>query len=397
MAGTARVLVKIGDKVVTVAKKIPNGTVVELIQSDDGVRTQMATGTIQTDTSAPPPPPPDPTKPPTVSAGEDLTVKEETLVKIDGKASADVGAIIVLCEWFQVRGPMVSVTQDENDDTNMSFITPAVEEGMLEYELEFMLRVKDDKGSTTEDHMKVIVTKDNVIIPPPPPPTDDVLWDSNRDGHWNNGQARTVTDEEGDQNADGKGIYMAASGNPKLEILGNGEANLVLDPGHGRFYGKACNYDAALVGEFCFRDKNADNRTLKIRNRHQMGGDCKNRQGLSGASIGLDGKGGFKFESCHNFHENSIPFSVGKALEIGKWYQDRFVTKDSPNGKDILLEYWFAEAGQELKLIKTGKYANAPAEYLNKAQFEQNSEFWERGNNTKPTKIGLRNVQLLKV
>ena len=68
------------------------------------------------------------------------------------------------------------------------------------------------------------------------PPDDKVLYDSNRDGKWDNGKKRTVVKSEGDIKANGKGLYMAASGSPQLEIQGDGEAWLVTKPGFGRFY-----------------------------------------------------------------------------------------------------------------------------------------------------------------
>ena len=91
------------------------------------------------------------------------------------------------------------------------------------------------------------------------PPDDKVLYDSNRDGKWDNGKKRTVVKSEGDIKANGKGLYMAASGNPQLEIQGDGEAWLVTKPGFGRFYVAANNYNARLEFEFNIMAGSVDN------------------------------------------------------------------------------------------------------------------------------------------
>ena len=68
------------------------------------------------------------------------------------------------------------------------------------------------------------------------PPEDNILYDSNK--YWNDGKARTVGKggHDGDIKANGKGIFTAASGSPKVEIDGKGMATLITQPGYGRFF-----------------------------------------------------------------------------------------------------------------------------------------------------------------
>ena len=98
------------------------------------------------------------------------------------------------------------------------------------------------------------------------PPTGDVLWDSNI--HLKTGQAFKVTGTYGSQEPDGKGVFMAASGSPRLIVDADGTFHLEADAGHGRVYIKARNYNAMMEGELMFEDDVIRNTTLRLRSRH---------------------------------------------------------------------------------------------------------------------------------
>ena len=104
------------------------------------------------------------------------------------------------------------------------------------------------------------------------PPDDKVLYDSNK--YWNDGKARTVGKggHDGDIKANGKGIFTAASGSPKVEIDGKGTATLITQPGYGRFYLCVCNFNAQLDFDFCIQSGSVDNMSIKGRCRPPVRG-----------------------------------------------------------------------------------------------------------------------------
>jgi hypothetical protein len=126
-------------------------------------------------------------------------------------------------------------------------------------------------------------------IPPSPTPTPTpagLLWDSNINGKWNDGVKRTITTPQGTNKPDDKSIFVAASGSPKLVIDGDGTAHLVSGTG-------------------------CDNLSIRLRSRHNEGGDPVNRFGGHGWSIDTKGAVSFKTEDYHNVHSNSHDFNSG--------------------------------------------------------------------------------------
>jgi hypothetical protein len=213
------------------------------------------------------------------------------------------------------------------------------------------------QGSITEPAPRQFGT-----IPPPPPPNPPpieppvtptgVLWDSNIHGKWNDGSKRTITVKQGGQTPDDKSIFVAASGSPKLVIDGDGVAHLV--GGTGVF----------------------DNLSLKLRCRHQEGGDCSNRFGGYGASIDRSSID-MKTETCHNIHTNSASKSHGVSIKNGEWHNVEFECKgDIPSFK-------FSVDGS-VKMEHSDK--NPPAG-SDKATLDKNSYFWIRGNNSDHPRI----------
>lgn len=223
---------------------------------------------------------------------------------------------------------------------------------------------------------------------PTPEPATGVLWDSNRDGKWNNGIKRTVEDSEGSIKPDGKGVECRASGNPKLVIDGDGVAHLVTGSGE------------------------CEDLSLKLRSRHNEDGDCAERFGGFGCSV--DRKSiGMKTESCHNNHENSKSASHGLSIKNNEWHKVRFECKDGDNAVNFEC---FIDGDSKLK----HSHKNPAPAYVDKAKFAQNSYLWIRSNNSDHGRIyvyatnydsalelefkfdggnsiGLRNVQLIAI
>jgi hypothetical protein len=235
------------------------------------------------------------------------------------------------------------------------------------------------------------------ITPPEPPIVEGkVLWDSNIDGKWNDGNKRVVLKSEGDIKPNGKGLWMAASGKPKLEIIGDGSSNLICEPGHGRFYVAACNFNSKLLFEFAL-SKETDNLSLKLRSRHQQGEACENRFGGYGCSISVD-EVGCKREDCHNLHSNSKSKDLPERLKTDTWYKGAFSVFNSEDNKKVnyLAELDFNN-GKGLIPVLTHSDPSPKAYMMNKDSFDKVSYFWMRQNNEEKATIRLRNVQLIEV
>ena len=243
---------------------------------------------------------------------------------------------------------------------------------------------------------KVTFTPEGIppISPLPPIVEGAVIYDSNVNGKWNNGEKRTVTKTEGDIKPNGKGLWMAASGKPRLEILGDGSANLICDPGHGRFYVAACNFNARLELEFAL-SKESDNLSLKLRSRHQQGGDCENRFGGYGCSISLTDVG-MKREDCHNIHSNSKSKDLPQRLKTDTWYGAKFsVFNDKENKKVNYLCQTDFKDGKGFIPVLSHVDPSPKAYMMNKESFKQASYFWVRQNNEEKATIRVRNLKLI--
>ena len=226
---------------------------------------------------------------------------------------------------------------------------------------------------------------------------DNLSYDSNTDGKWNNGHPRTVRVIDTDcprPFTGGKGLVMHASGNPQLEIDGEGTAILVCQPGHGRFYTDVCNYNSVIEYEINFMDTNVENSTCQSRSRHQEGGPPQNRFGGLGAKISPV-EVGLKIEKFHNEHESGVKKSLAIKLEIGKWYKVRYTVTDNADSTAInqKLELDYAD-GEGYKTVLENKKINPPAYYVDRKSFEKKSYYWLRMNNSKTGKVGFRNIKL---
>ena len=227
--------------------------------------------------------------------------------------------------------------------------------------------------------------------------SQQLLYESNRDGKWNDGQARVVKAADGDINPNGKGLEMHASGNPQLEIDGKGTATLVCQPGHGRAYVFVKNYNGILEEEVMF-DANVENHTIQTRSRHQEGGAGPNRFGGLSAKISPVDVG-LKIEKFHNEHLADTEKNLEKKLELGKWYKVRYTFNDTADGKGIFqkLELDYNDGAGFKEVISQTTTSGIEPYFQDKASFEKNSYFWLRMNNTKPGRLGFRNLKLTKL
>lgn len=288
--------------------------------------------------------------------------------------------------------PRIRVIAKRDDPLNLGDLNLVdILDFNTEFDVQIVKRIDDGPEQLVSDLDFVPIEK------PLPPITDgDVLYDSNKDGKWNDGKKRIVTDKEGDVKPNGKGLWMAASGKPRLEILGTGESNLICDPGHGRFYVAATNFNSRLEGEFAL-SKETDNLSLKIRCRHQEGGSCDNRFGGYGCSISLD-EVGCKREDCHNIHSNSKSKALPQRLRTDTWYAFRFTVRNDKDNKQVL---YLAELDfkDDKGFVTVLSHVDpSPKPYMmDEASFNKSSYFWVRQNNEEKGVIRLRNLKLVKL
>lgn len=203
-----------------------------------------------------------------------------------------------------------------------------------------------------------------------PPPVGNVLYDSNKG--WS-------------------GVKTAASGGPKWTTGAGGVGTLSCGKGHCRIYIGVKNYNARMEGEFMYTGA-VDNISLRLRSRHQEGGACENRFGGFGASIQKTGETGFKTESCHNLHENSIKGQSVGALQPGKWYKFGFSCFDSPDKRSVNFSLDFNG-----KTVATGKHTSPKPYYMDEALHMKNSYVWLRSNNSGQGTMSFRNFRVMKL
>jgi hypothetical protein len=236
------------------------------------------------------------------------------------------------------------------------------------------------------------------IEPEPPVPTEPtgaVLWDSNV--HLKTGQSFTVTDEHGPQTPDSKGLWMAASGKPRLIVDPDGTYHLEADAGHGRVYIRALNFNARLESDFMFEDSNIENSTWRLSCRHNEGGACENRFGGIGFTIERDNVG-HKTEPCHNIHENSIDKPLSTKINDKQWIRVRCDCKRTPDNKKILIlmaiDY---KDGKGFQTVLEGEHPSPKPYYMDEPTFMKESYIWLRVNNAKTGRVAFKNTLLTKL
>jgi hypothetical protein len=227
--------------------------------------------------------------------------------------------------------------------------------------------------------------------------TSMISYDSNIDGKWNDGSAKTVTtfdDRFPKPFVNGKGFEMHASGNPVLKLDGHGVGTLEADPGHGRVYIDSVNYKAVTEYELRFNDENIDNHTCQTQSRHQQGGDGPNRFG--GISHMIDRKGkkcGSKLEKFHNEHISGPEVSLPKPIDIGQWVKVRLTDIPNQTDKSIQSKMEINFDGSGFVKCVEHKYTGLEPYMVDEAKFRESSYTWFRVNNDQKGSISVRNIK----
>lgn len=92
---------------------------------------------------------------PTASAGQDLTVDEQTEIAVEGSGS-DTDGSVTGYSWTQTSGETVELASADTAD--LVFTTPVAK---TELTLEFELTVEDNEGATAKDTVQVVVSPVN--------------------------------------------------------------------------------------------------------------------------------------------------------------------------------------------------------------------------------------------
>jgi len=236
-------------------------------------------------------------------------------------------------------------------------------------------------------------------IPNPQPPSPSI-YNCDIGGRWKNGHQRKVTGWDPDcpqpfQN--GQGFIMAASGNPRCYLFGNGICQLEADAGHGRFYVDFVNYEGAHEFYLTFMDQNINNSTQQYRSRHQEGGANTNKFG--GLNFVIDRSqqlSSLKVELYHSTGENHIngpdvrlpkPINVGQTVRVRNSY-----INSSPTSV-IMQQYIDYLDGKGYIGINQWN-VQLPDYAMYKPMYQQRSYFWIRVNNNATGKIQISNSVL---
>ena len=226
--------------------------------------------------------------------------------------------------------------------------------------------------------------------PEPEPPDGDVLYDSHINSKLHDSKVRTV-EKEGDISAGGLGVECRASGKPRIRVNDDGTFSLLCDVGHGRFYLYALNYDATLEIECAFWNAaKGQDLSLKMRSRHNEGGEGPNRFGGYGLSVDRTGWGA-KREIFHNSHDQSKSGDLPEKPETQKYFKIRFTVKDQGEGEVVQL----AEMNGK-EFMK--KLDPSPKDYMiDKPSFAKQSYIWVRSNIDSGTgEIRIKSLRVLK-
>ena len=341
-------------------------------------------------------------KPPVVDAGLDKTVHQKITIALNGSKSYDPnGDPLTKFGWIQSKGePKVQI--NKSDTLVADFISPDVPADKESIELEFTLQITDSKGASAQDSVLITVKKEDE--PPGPQPEGNLIWSSAK--FLANGTDFTVEDTYGKQGAGEGGIYTAASGDPFVEVKKDGTVWLCCKKGgHPRFYIKVNNYNWKETGWKMFPDDKPDDFNTKGRNRHNMGGDCENRQGGLGFVHQLPNQIKSKLETCHNEHDLNTEGETSKNYEFGKWYYyenylcdveggTRRIARIDMNGKSELPKQ--DEISTNLETV-IDEVIKMPPAFYKKDVFEQESEFWHRMNPAGAARAGLFDAKIYKI
>jgi len=154
-----------------------------------------------------------------------------------------------------------------------------------------------------------------------------------------------------------------------------------------------------MEGELMFEDNKIRNTTLRLRSRHNMGGDCLNRFGGFGVTVEREEQlAETSTERCHNEHSNTVKKPLAKNIEVGKWLKFKYSCWSSADKKSInqKLEYDYND-GQGFKTVLDESFSSVEPHMMNEASFAQESYAWLRINNESTGKVAYRNVRIVKI
>lgn len=109
-------------------------------------------------------------------AGPDQMVAEGSTVMLNGSWTTSLDAVVRGCQWIKILGPRVvlsgsdAMAPESTPEINPAFTAPLIGSGQAELIFKFI--VKDTKGATATDAMKVIVNSQAYINDNKPPVAD---------------------------------------------------------------------------------------------------------------------------------------------------------------------------------------------------------------------------------
>ncbi len=180
---------------------------------------------------------------------------------------------------------------------------------------------------------------------PEPTPSGTVIYDSRLHSTLHDKSGQTIN-SEGNLSGCGKGTECRASGSPKIKKETDGTFSLIT--GSGTF----------------------GSVSLRLRSRHNEGGDCKDRFGGYGFSFDL-GTWESKRETCHNTHDLSAGGNLPSKLAVGTYFKASMSVKDE-SGK---VRWTGSVNGQQVMNRLEARQDADPS------QFTGRSYIWVRFNN----------------
>jgi hypothetical protein len=237
----------------------------------------------------------------------------------------------------------------------------------------------------------------NIISPPtipsPRPPTNGtVLWDSNVNGHWDNGKNRVITSTHEFDPYD-KTTEVAAGSERRFEVRGDGTALLSGD--RARIYIHVNNYNAQMEISY-IPNPSLDTLSLRLRSRHNEPDPPENRFGGYGVSVSLDEAEPSR-EEYHNVHTSFPDLKLPHKMQNGKMYTLRYSVHDTADGKQV--EMWLEiDYDNNGNFIEIGRWKDPkPLPYmLDKELYLKKSYVWVRVN-AQHEEEGPKDVEIKKL
>jgi len=268
------------------------------------------------------------------------------------------------------------------EDGRYSFLILVKENTGAEFTKEFFITVGTGIPVPTPTPVPTPVP----VPTPTPVPTGEVLFDSHIHSKLHDGKVRTIT-QEGIITACGNGVECRASGSPKITVNADNTFSL-WDNDLGRFYGYTCNYDSIMELECAFWDSGDQTNSLKLRSRHNEGGDPVNRFGGYGFAV-KSNTWDSKREDYHNVHTSMGGGSLPTPLKVKQYFKIRFTVKDDGSQVKLIGEV------NGVKVMDTADKSPKPY-MLDKALYAKQSYYWVRQNTTTLAELRIKSLRILK-